>query len=82
MRRAYGAGLRRLVQDPNNNALWAILQHQIGKSIAQLEPRVLLQELGVSASDDGATLSVSVKYLIVRKQAVQTLHVPIALNGL
>ena len=82
MNRGYGGGLRRLVQDPDDNALWAVVQHQIGKTIGLLEPRVLLQELALSQSDDGATLFVSVKYLVLRTQAAQSLRVPIALNGL
>jgi uncharacterized protein len=82
MNRRYGGGLRRLVQDPNDNALWAIVQHQAGKSISLLEPRVLLQQLSVSQSDDGATLFVSVTYIVRRTQAVQSLRVPIALGGL
>jgi phage baseplate assembly protein W len=82
MRRGYGGGLRQLLQDPNNSALWAIVQHQVGKSIGLLEPRVLLQQLNVSQSDDGATLFVSVKYLVRRTQEVQSLSVPIDLSSL
>lgn len=81
MRRGYGSGVRQLVQDPNDNALWAVVRHQIGKSIGLLEPRVQVQELSVSQSDDGATLFVGVKYLVTRRQVAQTLNVPIALNG-
>lgn len=82
MRRGYGGGLRALVQEPSNNALWAIVQHQIGKSIGLLEPRVLLQQLEITQSDDGATVFVSVTYLVKRTQATQSLRVPIALSGL
>jgi phage baseplate assembly protein W len=82
MRRGYGAGLRKLVQDPNDNALWAVVQHQIGKTVGLLEPRVLLQQLTLSQSDDGATLVIVVKYVIRRTQAVQSLSVPITLGGL
>jgi phage baseplate assembly protein W len=82
MRRSFGGGLRALVQDPNSSALWAIAQHQIGKSIGLLEPRVLLQELNVSQSDDGATLFISVKYLVRRTQEVLRLSVPIDLSSL
>ena len=39
MRRDYGGGLRQLVHDPNNDALRAIVQHQIAKAIGQWEPR-------------------------------------------
>jgi hypothetical protein len=82
MRRGYGGGLRKLRQDPDNNALWAIVQHQVGKSIGLLEPRVLLQALTISPSDDGATLFVTVTYVVRRTQAAQTLRVPITLGGL
>ena len=40
MRRDYGAGLRHLLHDPINDALVAVVQHQLLKSIAQAEPRV------------------------------------------
>lgn len=81
MRRRYGGGLRQLIQDPNDNALSAIAQHQIGKSIGLLEPRVLLQRLAI-VPGDGATLIVSVRYVVRRTQAVQSLSVPINVNGL
>jgi phage baseplate assembly protein W len=82
MRRGYGSGVRQLVQDPNNSALWAVVRHQIGKSIGRLEPRVQLQELAVAQSDAGGTLDVTVTYLVTRTQVVQTLNVPIVLNSL
>jgi len=82
MRRRYGGGLRQLLQDPSDSALWAIAQHQIGKSIGLLEPRVLLQQLVVAPGDAGATLFVTVRYIVRRTQAVQSLSVPIKMNGL
>jgi phage baseplate assembly protein W len=82
MRRSYGGGLRRLVQDPNDNALWAIVQHRVGQSIGALEPRVQLRSITLAQSDDGATLLVTVSYLVVRNQAVQTLTVPVSFAGL
>ena len=47
MCRNYGGGLRDLVHDPNNDALRAIVQRQIAKSIGQWEPRVQLREVDV-----------------------------------
>jgi phage baseplate assembly protein W len=73
--------LRQLVQDPNDQVLWTVIQHQIGKSVGQLEPRVLLQQLAISQSDDGATLLVNVRYVIRRSQAVQSLKIPVAFNA-
>ena len=77
MRRAYGGGLRALVQDPDNEALWAIVQHQIAKSIGALEPRVLVQAVALTQLDDGATLSITVRYMVRTTQQTQTLSVPI-----
>jgi phage baseplate assembly protein W len=82
MRRSYGAGLRQLVQDPNNQVLWTIIQHQIGKSVGLLEPRVLLQKLTVSQSGDLATVMINVRYVVRRTQAVQSLSIPVAFNAL
>lgn len=82
MRRGYGGGLRQLVQDPNNDALWAIVQHQIAKSIGMFEPRVLVQELALSQSDDGGTLFVTVRYIVRSTRQAETLRVPIGLGGL
>jgi uncharacterized protein len=82
MRRGYGAGLRQLVQDPNNQVLWTIIQHQIGKSVGLLEPRVMLQQLTISQSDDLATVLVNVNYTVRRTQAAQSLSIPVAFSGL
>jgi phage baseplate assembly protein W len=82
MRRDYGGGLRAIVQDPNDSAMWAVVQHQIGKSVGLLEPRVLLQTLTLSApSGDDATVNVDVRYVVRRTQAVQSLSVPIAFSA-
>jgi uncharacterized protein len=79
MNRDYGAGLRQLLHDPNNDALKAIVQHQIGKSIGQLEPRVALQSIDVE--QEGATLLISVQYLVRRTGQVQQVSVPLAFGG-
>ena len=82
MRRAYGSGLRQLVQDPNNQVVWAIIQQQIAKSVGLLEPRVLLQELVVSGSDDLAGVQVDVRYVVRQTQAAQSLTIPVAFGAL
>jgi hypothetical protein len=62
--------------------MWAVVQHQIGKSVGLLEPRVLLQTLTLSApSGDDATVNVDVRYVVRRTQAVQSLSVPIAFSA-
>jgi len=79
MRRDYGGGIRQLVHDPNNDALRAIVQHQIAKSIGQWEPRVLLQNVTVTQQD--GTLIAEIEYVIRRTQQPESLSVPIGLGG-
>jgi uncharacterized protein len=81
MRRGYGTSLRNLAQDPNNQVLWSIIQHQIGKSVGLLEPRVMLQQLTVSSASDPATVLVNVRYVIRATQAARSLSVPVAFSA-
>lgn len=80
MRRGYGGGMKQLLHDPNNDALRAIVQHQIAKAITQNEPRVILQ--GVSVSQEDGTLTATLSYLIRQNQVPQNLTVPIGLGGI
>lgn len=80
MRRDYGGGLRQLVHDPNNDALRAIVQHQIGKSLAQFEPRIQLQE--VIVTQQNGMLTTHLRYVIRRNQQLQSVSVPIGLGGI
>lgn len=80
MRRDYGGGLRQLVHDPNNDALRAIVQHQIAKSIGRWEPRVLLEEV-VTRQQDGELVA-EIRYLVRRTRERRSLSVPIGLGGL
>jgi len=77
MRRAYGGGVRALVQDPDNEALWAVVQRQIATSIGALEPRVLVQAVALTPSDGGSTLSITVRYVVRTTQQAQTVSLPI-----
>lgn len=80
MRRDYGGGLRQLAHDPNNDALRAIVQHQVAKAIGQLEPRVQVQDVAVTQKD--GKLHVAIWYVIGRTQQPQSLSVPIGLGGI
>ncbi len=79
MRRDYGGGIRQLIHDPNNDALRAIVQRQIAKSIGQWEPRVQLQ--GLTVSQQEGTLVVELQYVVRRTGQPQSLSVPIGLGG-
>ncbi len=80
MRPDYGGGIRQLIHDPNNEALRAIVQHQIAKSVGQWEPRVALQEVVVTQTE--ATLIIRLNYVLRQTGQPQSLSVPIGLGGL
>lgn len=79
MRRDYGGGIRQLVHDPNNDALRAIVQHQISKSIGQWEPRVLLEDIGIIQQE--GTLIAELRYVVRQTGQPQSVSVPIGLGG-
>jgi phage baseplate assembly protein W len=81
MRRSYGGGVRQLVQDPNDQVLATLIQHQIGKTVGQLEPRVLLQNLSLTRTADGAGLQIDIQYVVRRSQAKQSLSIPVSFVG-
>lgn len=80
MRRDYGGGLRQLVHDPNNDALRAVIQHQIAKAISRWEPEVQVQ--GVAITQLEGVLSVEIRYIAGRTRQPQSLSVPIGLGGI
>lgn len=80
MRRDYGGGMKQLVHDPNNDALKAIVQHQISKAITQYEPRIVLQ--GVVITQIEGTLYAEISYLVRQTQIPQNLTAPIGLGGI
>lgn len=79
MHRKYGGGIRQLIHDPNNDALKAIVQHQIAKAIAQWEPRILLQSVAVTLQN--GTLTAELSYILRQTREPQSLSVPIGLGG-
>jgi hypothetical protein len=81
MRRSYGGGVRQLLQDPNDQILATLIQHQIGKTVGQLEPRVQLQKLALSRTADGAGLQIDIVYVVRRSQATQSLSIPVSFVG-
>lgn len=80
MRRDYGAGLRDLVHDPNNDALRAVVQHQLAKAVTKWEPRVFLR--GVRIEQDTSVLTVTLDYVVVRTRAIDRVTVPIGIERL
>ena len=95
MRRDYGAGLRGLVHDPINDALLAIVQHQVVKALAEAEPRVEVTAVRVAAHQAGAATGVGtlggepagdaviveVEFTIRATRQPVSLSVPVGLGG-
>jgi uncharacterized protein len=78
MRHDYGAGIRELVHDPNNDVLRSIVQHQIAKSIGKWEPRVMLQEVNVTQQE--GTLIAELQYTVRATHVNEYQAVPIHTN--
>lgn len=80
MRRSYGAGLRDLVQDPNDDTLRALAQHRIGKALADQEPRIRAQRVVVQSDDRdaaGAGVLVEIAYEVRRSHQQGLMRVPL-----
>jgi phage baseplate assembly protein W len=81
MRRDYGAGLRHLVHDPDNDALRAIVQHQVGRAVRKWEPRVQVQQVVVAGDPVPGTLHVNVTFTARPNPMPVEARVPIALGA-
>ena len=79
MRRAYGGGVHDLVHDPNNDALRALVQHQIAKAISQWEPRILLQGVDIQQQDE--VLIINLAYVVRRTNQAQSVSVSFPMGG-
>ena len=77
MHRDYGGGLRALVHDPNNDALRAVVQHQLGKSLVKWEPRVQLQQIAIDPDADEATFAATVAFIAQPNPVPTAVRVPI-----
>jgi len=79
MRPDFGCGLRRFLMEPNTPSIRAAIGREIEGSLRTWEPRLLLRAVEVDATDDPATVMVSISYVHVRDQTPATLQVPFAL---
>lgn len=81
MRRDYGGGMRAILHDPNNDALRAVVQHQVRKALTKWEPRAQVQELSIDPNADPAMLWANLAF-VARPQLVPTsVRVPIGMGG-
>jgi uncharacterized protein len=81
MRPEFGCGLRRFLMEPNTPATRAAIAREVEASLRQWEPRVDVQAVEVTATDDAATVLVTVAYLHVRDRSAAVLDVPFTLGA-
>ena len=62
MRPDFGCGLRRWLMHPNNPATRAAIEREITRSIARWEPRVRLDDIAVTPTDDRALVLIEIRY--------------------
>lgn len=80
MRRDYGGGMRAIAHDPNNDALRAVVQHQVRKALVRWEPRAQVQQFSIDPNTDPAVLWANLAF-VARPQLVPTsVRVPIGLG--
>lgn len=78
MLRDYGGGLNQLVHDPNNDALRALIQHQVTKAIVSWEPTIQVQALNIVQQD--GDLLLELRYIVRRTRETQSVSVPLDLG--
>ena len=75
MRRAYGGGVHDMLHDPNDEALRTLAQYQIGRAIAEWEPRVLLQ--GFDMTHQNGELFIRIRYIVRRTRQAESVSLPL-----
>jgi phage baseplate assembly protein W len=80
MRPDFGCGLRRFLMEPNSPATRAAIGREVEAALNTWEPRITLTVVDVTATDDAATVLVSVEYLHARDQSVGIVQVPFAVG--
>jgi phage baseplate assembly protein W len=79
MRPEFGCGLGRFVMEPNSPGTRAAMAREVEGSLRQWEPRIDVQSVEVTPTDDPAVVLVSVGYVHVRDRSAAVLDVPFAL---
>lgn len=64
MRPQFGAGLERLIHQPNTNAVRARAQEAITVAVSTYEPRIVLDHVEVSPGADPGQLTVTIAYRV------------------
>lgn len=66
MRPAFGAGLRRYLMKPNQEATRALIRHDVEQALAAFEPRIDVTEVRADPGDDPSLVLIRIAYVHVR----------------
>jgi phage baseplate assembly protein W len=66
MRPSFGAGLRRYLMKPNQEATRALIRHDVEQALAAFEPRIDVTEVRADPGDDPSLVLIRIAYVHVR----------------
>jgi phage baseplate assembly protein W len=81
MRPGFGAGLERMLEQPNTLATRARIQERITQSLTLWEPRILLDRVDVDPAADARELLVVIAYRLRRTSEPASLSVRMPIGG-
>lgn len=81
MRPDFGAGLERMLQQPNTLATRARVQERIAASLSRWEPRILVDRIDVDPATGGRELLVVIAYRLRRTSQAASVMVRMPLAG-
>lgn len=80
-RREFGAGLDRLLFEPNNPSTRRLVQDRIVRAIQRWEPRVRIESVEVRPTEDPSRVQALVRYLLVSDGRRESVTLDIDLEG-
>jgi len=75
LNRNFGTQLRNLVQEPNDGSLTALLVRQVREALVQMEPRVLVADIGFRG--EGHNLILDLTWLAAENPQPERLSIPL-----
>ncbi|HEU5387292.1 MAG TPA: GPW/gp25 family protein [Streptosporangiaceae bacterium] len=81
MRPDFGCGLRQYLMEPNTPATRAAIAREIEAALRTWEQRIVVGTVDVTATEDPATVLVSISYTLTRDQSVDGVQVTVQVNA-
>jgi phage baseplate assembly protein W len=81
MRPDFGCGLRRYLMEANTPGTRAAIARDIQSAITAWEPRVRLESVDVTTTDDPSTVLVEIVYTLVRDESIAAVQIAVPLAG-